>query len=95
MSAAAGVMAAGLAVAVAAPAQATTVYNVTSNWWQAYAGLTSTGGEGVFQAEAFLGYDHAFGPRSQYNTQAEVNGFNFTHNAYIWRDGAIWKRAQN
>lgn len=96
LTAAGGVMAVGLAVGAAAPAQATVgFWDVYSSWFQAFAGLTSTGGDGNFQAHAYLGNTHAWGAYSQYNTTAEVNGNNFTHNAHLYRNGVTWASAQS
>lgn len=95
MTAVGSVMALGLAVGAAAPAQATVgMWDVYSSWFQAVAALTSTGGSGVFQAHAYLGNSHSWGVKSQYNTKAEVNGNNFTHNAILYRDGSVWASAQ-
>lgn len=89
------VMAVGLAVGTAAPAQATVgFWDVYSSWFQAVAALTSTGGNGTFQAHAYLGNTHSWGAKSQYNTKAEVNGNNFTHNAVLLRNGSVWAKAQ-
>lgn len=89
------VMVLGLAIGAAGPAQASVgFWDVYSSWFQAVAALTSTGGNGNFQAYAYLGNTHAWGVKSQYNTKAEVNGYSQTHNAILYRNGTIWARAQ-
>ncbi|MDZ4045684.1 MAG: hypothetical protein U1E32_07905 [Rhodoglobus sp.] len=95
MMAVGSVMAVGLAVGTAAPAQAAVgLWDVYSSWFQAVAGLTSTGGGGTFQAHAYLGNTHSWGVKSQYNTKAEVNGYSQTHNAILYRNGSTWAKAQ-
>lgn len=95
-TAAASVVAVGLVVGTAAPAQAAvSFYHVSSSWFQAYAALTSTGGSGYFQARAKLGDYSAWGAYSQYNTKAENNGYNWTHNAWLYRNGSVWAVAQS
>lgn len=48
----------------------------------------------VMAAHAYLGNTHSWGAKSQYNTKAEVNGNNFTHNAVLLRNGSVWAKAQ-
>lgn len=88
---------AGLTIGAAAPAQAapTVVYYVSSSWTEAYAAATSTGGAGYYQAHAYLGNTRQWGVKSKYNTKAHVVGFNFTHNAVLYRNGAVFKKAQS
>jgi hypothetical protein len=70
------------------------MYYVSSNWWQSYAAVESTGGPGVFQARALLGGTNRWGVRSRYSSHAQVEGYSWTHNAWLYLDGSVWKRAQ-
>lgn len=91
------VMAAGLTIGAVTPAQAapTVVYYVASSWAEANASATSTGGAGYLQGFAYLGDTRKWGKRSLYDTKAHVIGFNFTHNAILYRNGAVFKKAQS
>lgn len=88
-------LALGLSVGSITPAQAAIgMYHVSKNWWQAYAALTSTGSDGIFQARARLGSQEAWGVRSRTNTKAEVNGFSTSGGAWIYvNNGRVWASA--
>lgn len=90
------IVAAGLILSASAPAQAapTVIYTVWSSWYEAYAGATSTGGAGELQGHAYLGNARDWGVKSKYNTKAYVFGFSFTHNAILYRNGAVFTKAQ-
>lgn len=91
-----GLMATALAVGTAAPAQAGIgMYYVTSNWWQAYAELSSTPDQGTFQAYAYLGNIKKWGAVSTTYTIAVVNDYSWTHNAHLYRNGYVWASAQS
>jgi len=82
----------GIAVGAAAPAQAGIgMWYVSSSWTQSYAALSSTGGDGYFQAKAVLGSNVQWGRYSPNNTRAEANGFSPSHAAYLFRNGRVWK----
>ena len=84
----------GIAVGTAAPAQAGIgMYYVSSNWFQSYAALTSTGGDGVFQARAQLGGQDNWGYRSRTNTSTKADGFSFSHRAWLYQNGRTWASA--
>lgn len=89
------------AVGISAGAAATTpanaavgMYHVTSNWWQAFASLEGTGGPGYFQAKALLGSTVRWGAYSWYQTHAQVDGYSWDHNAWLFMNGNVWKSAQ-
>jgi hypothetical protein len=82
----------GIAVGAAAPAHAGIgMWYVSSSWVQSYAALTSTGGDGYFQAKAALGGNVKWGRYSPNNTQAQVDGFSFSHSAVLFQNGRVWK----
>ncbi len=84
----------GIAFGTAAPAQAGIgMYYVSSNWFQSYAALTSTGGDGVFQARAQLGGQDNWGYRSRTNTSTKADGFSFSHRAWLYQNGRTWASA--
>ncbi|MDF2047961.1 hypothetical protein [Microbacterium sp. Kw_RZR3] len=82
----------GIAVGAAAPAHAGIgMWYVSSSWVQSYAALTSTGGDGYFQAKAVLGGNVKWGKYSPNNTQAQADGFSFSHSAFLFQNGRVWK----
>ncbi|MFF8187299.1 hypothetical protein ACF044_08550 [Microbacterium sp. NPDC016588] len=89
------VSAAGLAVGTASPAQASIgMYHVASSWYQSFAALTSTGGDGYFQARAKLGSRDCWGARSQTNTKAQADGFSvYDRGAWLYLNGRTWASA--
>lgn len=91
-----GAMAVGLAVGTALPAHAVATWDVSSSWTQAKAwAYSSTGGDGYYQAYAYLGNTTSWGAYSAYASSAEVNGFDFTHNAHVYRNGSLIASAQS
>lgn len=85
----------GLVLGTALPANAVGLYYVHSSWIEAAASLSSSTNDGYFQAYARLGDDVRRGAYSPYQTDAYVSGANFTHQAILYRNGSVWKKAQN
>ncbi|WP_054685397.1 hypothetical protein [Microbacterium sp. No. 7] len=89
------IAAVGLVFGTATAASATSLYYVHSSWWAANAWAVSDNGlNGEFLAYARLGDTEDWGRRSYFKTEAEASGFDFTHQAIVYRDGKTWKKAQ-
>ncbi|ALJ21493.1 hypothetical protein AOA12_16990 [Microbacterium sp. No. 7] len=85
----------GIVVASAPAVHAGVMYNVGSWWGEAYAsGYSNTGADGFLQGHARLGDKVDWGKYSKVETRAYVSGFNFSHQAILYRNGAIYARAQ-
>jgi len=84
----------GVAVGAATPANAGIgMWYVSSTTFQSFAALSSTGGDGLFQARAKLGGQDRWGVKSRTNTSAKADGFSFSHNAWLYQNGRTWASA--
>lgn len=81
----------GIAIGASAPAHAGIgMWYVSSSWFQSFAALSSTGGDGYFQARAVLGNRTNWGQVSQYNTKIQADGFSPNHSGCLLRNNRVW-----